>query len=103
MDFLEFNEAWQSLSPLKVIRLETSTDDAFRPGLEDSDDLVILDIRGTTPDADAIPLEIPADRAADALEAMVHKLTLKTEGTLDLAMHIDITLTLTLTTALGSR
>ena len=76
MDFLDFNEAWSSLTPLKVIRLETSTDEAFRPGIEDSDELVIFDIMGTTPDADAIPLEIPADRAADALEAMVHKLHL---------------------------
>ena len=76
MDFVGFEEAWKSLAPLKVIRLDSSTDEAFRPGLEDSDDLVILDLCGTTPDADSIPLEVPGDRAADALEALVHKLHL---------------------------
>lgn len=76
MDFVGFDEAWKSLAPLNVVRLESSTEDAFRPGLADSDDLVIFDLCGSTPDADTIPLEIPRERAADALEALVHKLHL---------------------------
>ena len=76
MDFVGFDEAWKSLSSRDVVRLETSTDDEFRPGLDDSDELVIFDLCGQTPDADAIPLHIDRDRAADALEALVHKLHL---------------------------
>lgn len=76
MDFVGFEEAWKSLAPLHVIRLEASTEEAFRPGLDDSDELVIFDLCGSTPDADAIQLEIPRERAADALEALIHKLHL---------------------------
>jgi hypothetical protein len=76
VDFVGFDEAWKSLAPLNVIRLDASTDEVFRPGLEDSDELVIFDLCGTTPDADAIPLQIPRERAADALEALIHKLHL---------------------------
>ena len=76
MDFLGFEEAWESLASRNVIRLDTSTDEEFRPGLQDSDELVIFDLCGSTPDADTIPLHIDRDRAADALEALVHKLHL---------------------------
>ena len=76
MDFVGFEEAWKSLAARDVVRLENSTDEEFRPGLDDSDELVIFDLCGTTPDADTIPLQIPRERAADALEALVHKLHL---------------------------
>jgi len=76
VDFVEFERAWSSLSELNVIRLEQSTEEAFRPGLDDSDELVILDLLGTTPDADSEQATIDASRAADALEALLHKLHL---------------------------
>jgi len=76
LDFAAFDEAWESLAPLRVIRLETSTDEEFRPGLDDDDELVILDLLGKTPNADSISMQIDAERAADALEALLHKLHL---------------------------
>lgn len=76
MDFVGFEEAWASLASRDVVRLETSTEEEFRPGLDDSDQLVIFDLCGSTPNTDSIPLQIPRDRAADALEALVHKLHL---------------------------
>lgn len=76
MDFVEFEEAWASLAALKVVRLANSTEEEFRPGLDDDDELVILDLLGSSPDTDSISLQIDSERAADALEALLHKLHL---------------------------
>lgn len=76
MDFVSFEEAWSSLKNQGLTKLEGSTEEEFRPGLDDHDDLVIFDLCGKTPDADSIALEIPKTRAADALEAILHKLHL---------------------------
>ena len=76
MDFVAFEEAWRNITPLNIVKLEQSTEEELRPGFEDSDQLSIFDLIGRTPDADSQNLELDTDRAADALEAVLHKLHL---------------------------
>lgn len=76
MEFVAFEEAWRNITPLNIVKLEQSTEQELRPGFEDSDELAIFDLIGRTPDTDSQDLELDTDRAADALEAVLHKLHL---------------------------
>ena len=76
MDFVAFEEAWRNITPLNIVKLEQSTEEELRPGFADSDDLILLDLIGKTPDADSISVGLEPSRAADALEAVLHKLHL---------------------------
>ena len=76
MDFVAFDEAWRNLTPLNIVKLEQSTEEELRPGFADSEELVIFDLIGTTPEADSINLSVSRERAADAMESVIHKLHL---------------------------
>ena len=76
MDFVAFEEAWRNITPLNIVKLEQSTEEELRPGFEDSDELAIFDLIGRTPETDSQDLELDTGRAADALEAVLHKLHL---------------------------
>ena len=76
MDFVAFEEAWRNITPLNIVKLEQSTQEELRPGFEDSDELAIFDLIGRTPETDSQDLELDTGRAADALEAVLHKLHL---------------------------
>ena len=76
MDFVAFEEAWRNITPLNIVKLEQSTEEELRPGFEDSDELAIFDLIGRTPETDSLDLELDTGRAADALEAVLHKLHL---------------------------
>ena len=76
MDFVAFEEAWRNITPLNIVKLEQSTNEELRPGFDDSDQLVLLDLIGKTPDADSVDVKLNPERAADALEAVLHKLHL---------------------------
>ena len=76
MDFVAFEEAWRNITPLNIEKLDQSTEEELRPGFADSPNLVIFDLIGTTPEADSIDVRLDPERAADALEAVLHKLHL---------------------------
>ncbi|MEE2680988.1 MAG: hypothetical protein VX641_01295 [Planctomycetota bacterium] len=76
MDFVAFEEAWRNLTPLNIVKLEHSTEEELRPGFDDSEQLVLMDLIGKTPDADSVDVGLQPERAADALEAVLHKLHL---------------------------
>ena len=76
MNFVAFEEAWRNLTPLGIVKLEQSTEEELRPGFDDSDDLVIFDLMGKTAEADSIDLHVKRELAADAMEAVLHKLHL---------------------------
>lgn len=76
MDFCGFEDAWKTLKSLGVVKLEESTDDLLCAGLDDLDELIILDLLGKTRNADSISVPIPEEKAADALEAILHRLHL---------------------------
>ena len=76
MEFVAFEEAWRNITPLNIVKLEQSTEEELRPGFDDSDQLVLLDLIGKTPDADSIDVGLVPEQAADALEAVLHKLHL---------------------------
>ena len=76
MDFVAFEEAWRNITPLNIEKLDQSNEEELRPGFADSPNLVIFDLIGTTPEADSIDVGLDPERAADALEAVLHKLHL---------------------------
>ena len=76
MDFCGFEDAWKTLNALGVVKLEESTDDLLCAGLDDLDELIILDLLGKTQNADSISFPILKEKAADALEAILHRLHL---------------------------
>ena len=76
MDFSGFEDAWKTLNSMGVIKLEGSTEELLCAGLDDLEDLIILDLLGKTQNADSISFPIQEEKAADALEAILHKLHL---------------------------
>ena len=76
MDFCGFEEAWKTVNSMGVVKLEESADDLLCAGLDDVEQLIILDLLGETQNADSISFPIVEERAADALAAILHKLHL---------------------------
>ena len=76
MDFCGFDEAWKTLNSLGVVKLEECSDELLCAGLDDHDELIIFDLLGTTQNADSISFPIREEKAADALEAILHSLHL---------------------------
>ena len=76
MDFSGFDDAWMTLNSMGVVKLEESTDELLCAGLDDLEELIILDLLGKTENADSISFPISRKGAADALEAILHRLHL---------------------------
>jgi hypothetical protein len=76
VDFSGFEDEWKILVSMGVVKLEESTDDILCAGLDDHEELIILDLLGDTENADSIPFPISREKAADALEAILHRLHL---------------------------